>query len=345
MTLDSKTMALPENLTVRPVTLDDLERGVAFIRAEQTELFGFATETLENLRQEWEEPEFDLEKSTRALFTSEGEIIAYAEIWDGNDLPVRPHLWMHILPDYRNRGLERQLSEWALERVKDVFNRVPEDARVVLESTAYYKFEYGKQLLRDIGMSYADRSWWHMVVEWNEQPPQPIWSEGIRVVTYEQLQDPWKVFMASRAAFRDHRGYVEPKDIEKDFEKWKKRRFEDPEHDPSLWFLAMAADEVVGVSLCRPTAWLEKDEGYVATLGVVRDYRKRGIALALLNHTFNAFWKRGQKKVGLHVDGSSITGATRLYERAGMRVDKAFDAYELELRPGRELTQQGQSEA
>jgi mycothiol synthase len=38
-----------------------------------------------------------------------------------------------------------------------------------------------------------------------------------------------------------------------------------------------------------------------------------------LYETFNEFWQRGYRKVYLGVDASSLTGADRLYERAGMR--------------------------
>jgi RimJ/RimL family protein N-acetyltransferase len=61
--------------------------------------------------------------------------------------------------------------------------------------------------------------------------------------------------------------------------------------------------------------------------------------MALLQHSFHAFSQRGLRKVGLGVDAQSLTGATRLYEKAGMRPDPArqFSAYEKELRPGIDL--------
>jgi mycothiol synthase len=37
------------------------------------------------------------------------------------------------------------------------------------------------------------------------------------------------------------------------------------------------------------------------------------------------------------VDAASQTGATRLYQRAGMHVAAEYVSYEKELRPGREL--------
>jgi hypothetical protein len=40
----------------------------------------------------------------------------------------------------------------------------------------------------------------------------------------------------------------------------------------------------------------------------------------------------GVREVGLSVDAESITGAPRLYGRAGMRVSESY--YQKELRPG-----------
>ncbi len=80
--------------------------------------------------------------------------------------------------------------------------------------------------------------------------------------------------------------------------------------------------------------------GWVATLGVRRNWRRQGIALALLHHSFGEFYRRGVRKVGLGVDAGSLTGATRLYEKAGMHVASQFDKYEKEIRAGKEISVQ-----
>jgi hypothetical protein len=38
------------------------------------------------------------------------------------------------------------------------------------------------------------------------------------------------------------------------------------------------------------------------------------------------------------VDAENLTGALRLYEKAGMHVHRQFDLYEKELRPGKEIS-------
>lgn len=56
--------------------------------------------------------------------------------------------------------------------------------------------------------------------------------------------------------------------------------------------------------------------------------------------TFGEFFKRGIRNVYLGVDAQSLTGATRLYERAGMHVIRQYNSYEKELRAGKELSTQ-----
>ena len=53
-----------------------------------------------------------------------------------------------------------------------------------------------------------------------------------------------------------------------------------------------------------------------------------------LQHSFVKLYQRGKRQVRLEVDTQNPTGATRLYEKAGMRVERRYDFFEKELRPG-----------
>lgn len=97
--------------------------------------------------------------------------------------------------------------------------------------------------------------------------------------------------------------------------------------------MAYAGECVVGISLCK-----DGEKGWVDTLGVARAWRGRGLGLALLHHSFGAFYRRGRRRVGLGVDSQSLTGAPRLYERAGMHLAQESMTYEKELRAGVELS-------
>jgi len=57
----------------------------------------------------------------------------------------------------------------------------------------------------------------------------------------------------------------------------------------------------------------------------------------LLHHTFAEFHRRGYVGVELDMDSQNLTGALRVYERAGMHVIRQSMSYEKELRPGIDL--------
>ncbi len=84
--------------------------------------------------------------------------------------------------------------------------------------------------------------------------------------------------------------------------------------------------------------------GFVNILGVRRPWRKLGLGLAFLHHAFGEFYRRGKRKAGLGVDAENLTGALRLYEKAGMHVHMQFDLFEKELRPGMEISVQSLGE-
>ena len=75
----------------------------------------------------------------------------------------------------------------------------------------------------------------------------------------------------------------------------------------------------------------DRSYGWVLELGVRDRWRGRGIGLVLLRTAFRELWRRGHTHIGLEVDAANETGATRLYERAGMRVTRQYDTYERRL--------------
>ena len=96
----------------------------------------------------------------------------------------------------------------------------------------------------------------------------------------------------------------------------------------SLWFIARDGDEIAGVARCEAN---RDGGGWIGAIGVRKAWRRRGVGLALLRHAFREFHLRGDPHVGLGVDAENPTGATRLYERAGMRVMNELVLYEKEL--------------
>ena len=92
---------------------------------------------------------------------------------------------------------------------------------------------------------------------------------------------------------------------------------------PDVSALAVDSDGPVGVVVCRD----RPGHGYVWVLGVLRRGRRRGLATALLAHAFREYAAAGTTVVRLDVEESSLTGATRVYERAGMSVHSVDDTW------------------
>jgi GNAT superfamily N-acetyltransferase len=167
-----------------------------------------------------------------------------------------------------------------------------------------------------------------MAIELDSPPPEPRWPEGIAVRTFDRAADEDIVFDVQNETFADMWEYTPPP--REDWQGW----MFDSQHDPTLWFVVTEGEEAAAIALCRPHETGDPDMGWVSVLGVRRPWRRRGLGLALLRHVFGEFHRRGRKRVGLGVDGSSPTGATQLYERAGMSVDRRWDVYEKESRAG-----------
>jgi mycothiol synthase len=181
-----------------------------------------------------------------------------------------------------------------------------------------------------------------MLIEMDAPVPEAEFPEGITLRTFNLETDLEAVYQADQDSFRDHFGFVD-QPFDEGLQRFKHFWIHEG-YDPTLLFLAMDGEEIAGINLCRPRAFDDPDMGWVGTLGVRRPWRKRGIGLALLRHSFNEFYRRGVRKVGLGVDAQNLTGALRLYENAGMHVHQAFDQYEKELRPGQEISVQSLSE-
>ena len=70
------------------------------------------------------------------------------------------------------------------------------------------------------------------------------------------------------------------------------------------------------------------DLSWVRELGVRAAYRGRGVGKALLVNAFRMFDNRGSRRVSLGVDAGNTTGATALYEKAGMKVEQRHELYQ-----------------
>ncbi len=336
--MDSKD-ALPEGYSARPATMADLERVVEFINEFATAVSGSGETTVDRARGDWETPGFSPESNIRLVETIKGDLVGEVEVWDISETPVVPWVSGNVHLDHESRGIGSHLVGWAEQRAAEVIPRVPEEARVVTRVGIYHGHEPSAKLLEDRGYE-ADRYFWRMVIDL-QGPPEPAkWPAGIELRSFDRERDTEAIYRAEDEAFEDHWGHI-PESFEAGYKRWSHRNFHESEYDPGLWFVAWDGDQIAGLAIGRPRADHDPEMGWIRTLSVRRPWRRKGLALALLQHSFGEFWQRDTFKVGLGVDGLNPNGATGLYEKAGMEVDLQWDTYSKELRPGKEFMNLG----
>jgi mycothiol synthase len=250
--------------------------------------------------------------------------------------PVHPIVWLFVDPDLENQGLEDYLLGWAEERAARNLDRVDPSLRVTMRSLSVNTITSLVAAMLRAGMKKIRYSL-RMRIEMFEAPPAPSWPAGIQMRPYDPERDARIVYEVDAEVFQDHFGYIK-EEPEEGFQRFMHHMAGDDSYDPSLWFLAVDGEEVIGICICRRYSADELEAGYVSSLGVKRPWRRKGIALALLQHAFEEFYRRGKTKVDLGVDGESLTGATDLYKKAGMFVLRQHDMHEKELRPGKEVS-------
>jgi mycothiol synthase len=299
---------LPAGVEARPARAGDLEAVVDLcVRCDVADL-GAPDTDVDDIRALWRRPGYDLDRHS-VLVVAGGQPVGYGEAFEGEGLGM-------VDPGWRGRGI----GAWLVERIEELA-RLPGDPPV-LEVSAPAGDQAYAELVERAGYRRG-RSTWLMRLEMDGPPPLPNWPEGVVVRTFDRDTDARAVHRLVQDAFADI-GNQPPRS----FEFWVEVYVERSDFDPSLWFLATDGNEPVGVNLAQSGPL----GGYVAQLAVRRDHRGRGLGLALLRHGFGELHRRGVREVYLHVDSENRTGATRLYEHAGMRVQHRYDHWVKNLR-------------
>jgi ribosomal protein S18 acetylase RimI-like enzyme len=236
-------------------------------------------------------------------------VVGYFDVWQEDEqvtLDVAaPGFWDEAFEHAENRA--RALGA---ERVRSFFVEGHELGEVV-----------GARGYRPI------RGSWTMEVEFGvEAPAEPVVPDGIEIRTYRHPEDEARVHEAAQEAFADHWAF-HPSPLES----WREFAVNVSNFDPDLWLVAWAGDEVAGASLNYPERSGDPGHGWIGTLAVRRPWRRRGIGEVLLRRSFAVLHARGLRKVRLSVDAENTTGATRLYERAGMHVLRRSNTWERAL--------------
>lgn len=312
-----------DQYTLRHPTQEDLIGVAELISACDVFERAESDYSVEELQMDWRRPEFHLNKDAWIVLAPDGNVVGYEEVFNR-----KKHYRLsgdgYVHPEHRGQGIGTRLLQVMEVRARQHIPLAPPGEQVTLRNGVSAIDQAGRDLHEHEGYTPV-RYFWRMEINMLEIPPEPRWPEGILVRNVIPVKDEKPLYEAFKEAFQDHWG-----DAPWNFDTWRERRFHREGFDPSLWFLAMADEQIVGGVIGR----YRQENGWVVQLAVRPAWRQRGLGLALLQRVLREFYRRGTRQVGLGVDAHNPTGATRLYESVGMQVESEYIVYEKELRSG-----------
>ena len=299
-------------MRVRPPRREDFDEVLALLQAADAEIMGESDWVADDLRDEWDELA-DLERDAWVV-ELDGRIAAHAYLIAR---PGRYNADGYVHPELRGRGIGSELIRLTEARARELGAEKLQNATLVGDPCV-------PGLYARHGYEPA-RHFFRMVIDLDEESPALSEPDGATIEPYDHPRDARALHETIEEAFANEWNHrYEP------FEDFEKRRLAGRHFDPALWFVARADGEVVGAILAdwkRMGPW-----GWIGSVGVRDAWRRRGIGEALLRAAFRELHRRGERKVALGVDVQNPTGATRLYERVGMRVFWEAIVYEKVLR-------------
>ena len=275
-------------LEIRAAAATDFERAFEVASRQSRAAFGISELSREQFELAWASASAD-------RFVTDG---GYAS------LDATQRIEIAARDDDTNDALFATLAERARERGFDRLHAVVADGDAPFES-----------LVRRAGFTHdgdVHRMWCRL----DGDLPEPSWPGDVDVRTYTDA-DGLAVHSLLDDAYRSWDDTYTPR-AHDDWLAWMTGHVE---FDPALWFLVERKGELVACAL----NWrAHQARGWVKDLVVRDDVRRRGLAKALLHHTFRAYAERGVAHVGLKAEATNPTGAPQLYERFGFVTDQRF---------------------
>ncbi len=299
--------------TIRRARMEEVEAAADLLNEHSRRLHGVDDQPASELLQYWQSPDVDFENDILLAEGSDGSLVGYADLGVHGE-----HVWFDV----------RAIGDEALPPLLQAI-----EERAATKKRGANLIGYGSEADHALRAAYEGagyrlmRNSLRMEITLENKASEPEWPTGFTVRTMREGEDE-RIYEAHMTSFADSWMFNrEPLEI------WRHWFIKDAAFDPSLWFLAEHGDDLAGIALTR-SAQNEAGLGWVRVLGVMPEYRRRGLGQALLRHTFSEYARRGFDRVGLGVDAENPTGAVGVYERVGMHIARTNLLFEKVVRSG-----------
>jgi mycothiol synthase len=315
------SVLLPAGFTLEPATGALVAEVFELVAAEHTAAFGFCPETEEDVRSMLEPPAAGA--SIEHVVRDIGGAIAqwWGAFRDPGDPITRAWISTHPqLPDADSDELAR--AGWAM--MLDWIRAHPPggaDDDILVHSGCPAGSAPNPRHLAAAGFA-RQRTFWEMLGPVTDDTRTAAEVPGLVI---EANQDLAVLHGVLNEAFVGHYGFT-PASLED----WLAVEETMAGFDPNLRYLATIDGEPAAAMLLSRRV---ETEGamYVGELATLEQFRRRGIASALLAHGFEVAAREGLGQLALHVDSESAHAAPSVYRRAGLEVRTAFWAYARKL--------------
>lgn len=315
-----------DDLTLRTATVDDADAIAELVNemfvAEIGEPWITPGEVRDGLTRPGRDPNFvDI-----LVVGADGTPVGYLEYFVAPQ-PLEVTLFPYVVPRLWRRGVNAWLLRFGEERVRTHIAATPDRTPASILVARFADNEPARRLFETLGYRYA-RTFWMMRIDLTSGVERATIPDGIAVRTLDADLDVRRVYDVLADAFSEHwGGAFDP------YDDWRHRHIdgEGASFDPTLWFVAVDGDEIVGSASCIASSPRDRDAALIEVLGVRSGWRRRGVAQALLMSAFGEFARRGISRAELSVDADNTTGATRLYEGVGMRVAYSWEFWRKDL--------------
>ena len=273
---------------------------------------------------------FDQARLTRdcALVELDGRVVAYGRFsWEsmatGEDIVQGV---LNVDPEARGGAVEGLLIQHAMDRAEELAAELGAGRGIPLSIPVTDRDPGLQAMLEALGFRRV-RQFAHLVRPDLDDIPEIPLPDGfeIRRIAADDRAMHRRVWDAATRAFAGSWGEEVP--TERDYQRW----LENPDFDPPLWRVAFHGDDIAGQIL----NYLDEatdDEGrlgWTESISVQPEFRRRGLARALLAESLRTVRDAGATRAALGADLQNPNQAATLYQSMGFRIVSVSHEYRL----------------